>query len=127
MQVIIIDTKRLCFVELWLRSYSYKLFHDTVYLQMAAWQAVLIVLRLLVFEASALSGKKHTLYLLSLLSYPNNNTSLEPSISDANDIIPGAYLAVSYGTPNWTKLFLPHRNDHDYRIDPLRSSDRLSS
>ena len=32
-----------------------------------------------------------------------------------------------YGTPNWTKLFLPHRNDHDYRIDPLRSSDRLSS
>ena len=24
-------------------------------------------------------------------------------------------------------IFLPHRSDHDYRIDPLRSSDRLSS
>ena len=69
---------------------------DTIYCRhMAAWQAVLLVLGLLIFETFALSGKNHTLYLLSLLSYPNNNTSLEPSFTDANDIIPGAYLAVS--------------------------------
>ena len=83
---------------------------------MAAWQAVLLVLRLLIFEASALSGKNHTLYLLSLLSYPNNNTSLEPSISDANDIIPGAYLAVSN---------INNRSDvlADYRLELIAADD----
>ena len=83
---------------------------------MAAWQAVLIVLRLLVLEASVLSGKNHTLYPLSLLSYPNNNTSLESSISDANDIIPGAYLAVSD---------INNRSDvlADYRLELIAADD----
>ena len=51
------------------------------------------------------------------------NFCLQPRISARH----GVWNAKLYGTPNWSKLFLPHRNDHDYRIDPLRSSDRLSS
>ena len=85
-----------------------------------ACQTLLLVL--LVFgvrdEASAQSaaGKNHTLYLLSLLSYPNNNTSLESSISDANDIIPGAYLAVSD---------INNRSDvlADYRLELIAADD----
>ena len=84
----------------------------------SARQAILLLL--LIFAGrdgvSAQSGKNHTLYLLSLLAYPNNNTSLEPSISDGNDIIPGAHLAVSD---------INNRSDvlTDYRLELLTAAD----
>ena len=84
----------------------------------SARQAILLLL--LIFAGrdgvSAQSGKNHTLYLLSLLAYPNNNTSLEPSISDGYDIIPGAHLAVSD---------INNRSDvlTDYRLELLTAAD----
>eukprot|EP00731_Ephydatia_muelleri_P030119 Em0021g642a len=84
----------------------------------SARQALLLLL--LIFAGrdgvSAQSGKNHTLYLLSLLAYPNNNTSLEPSISDGYDIIPGAHLAVSD---------INNRSDvlTDYRLELLTAAD----
>ena len=58
-------------------------------------QTVLLVLIAFGVE-SAPPGKNHTLYLLSLISYPNNDTSLDPPpIGDSNAIIQGAYLAIS--------------------------------
>ena len=86
---------------------------------MQACQTILLVLLVCGRdEASAQSaaGKNHTLYLLSLLSYPNNNTSLKPATSDANDIIPGAYLAVSD---------INNRSDvlADYRLELIAADD----
>ena len=87
---------------------------------MAVIRQVIVLLLLIIAGrgdgASAQSGKNHTLYLLSLLAYPNNNTSLEPSISDGYDIIPGAHLAVSD---------INNRSDvlTDYRLELLTAAD----
>ena len=64
---------------------------------MAVCFCLTVLLVLLAFGVeSAPPGKNNTLYLLSLISYPNNDTSLDPPpIGDSNAIIQGAYLAIS--------------------------------
>ena len=65
--------------------------------EMAACFYLIVLLVLIAFGVeSAPPGKNHTLYLLSLISYPNNDTSLDsPPIADSNATIEGAYLAIS--------------------------------
>ena len=65
--------------------------------EMAVCFYLTVLLVLIAFGVeSAPPGKNHSLYLLSLISYPNNDTSLDsPPNADLNAIIQGAYLAIS--------------------------------
>ena len=51
------------------------------------------VIALAVWARNGLSAQQ-TLYVLSMLTYPDNDTSLQPSIHDAPDLVQGARLAI---------------------------------
>ena len=56
--------------------------------------ALRFVIALILWTRNGLSAQRQTLYVLSMLTYPDNDTSLQPSIHDAPDLIQGARLAI---------------------------------
>ena len=70
--------------------------------------------------ANFAGGQQHgnkTLYILSFLSYPDNNTDLKPFYADGPQTVSGAYLALE-SINNRTDLLWP-----DYELKRIETDD----